>query len=54
MGRGANWAKDSNKNSRKKALLSSKQEKCRRKGKKFKMVKISNKPPTYKEVEVFD
>lgn len=54
MGRGANWAKDSRNSSRKKALLASKQEMCRKKGRKFKMIKISDHPPTYKEVEVFD
>ncbi len=54
MGRGANWVKDSRKNSRKRAMLATKEEKCRKKGRKFIMVKVCDNPKTYKEVEVFE
>lgn len=54
MARGADWAKDYLSNHKKKAMLAAKKLKCSRKGKKFKMIKICDNPPTWKEVEVLD
>lgn len=52
MGRGADWAKNYSSGNRSKAMKVTKNLKCKRKGKKFKVVKICDCPPTWKEVEV--
>lgn len=54
MGRGANWAKDSRRNSRKTALQMTKKVKCQKKGRKFMVIKVSDHPKTYKEIEIFE
>ncbi len=50
--RGANWAKNYSSGNRKKSLKATKKVKCNRKGKKFKLIKICDHPPTWKEVEI--
>lgn len=52
MGRGADWAKNYSSGNRSKAMKVTKNLKCKRKGKKFKVIKVSDSPPTWKEVEV--
>ena len=54
MARGAEWATNYLTNSRKRAMKVTKKVQCDRKGKKFKMVKICDHPPTWKEVEDTD
>lgn len=52
--RGANWAFDFGREQHKKAVKISKEEQKKREGKKFKYIKICDKPPTYKEVEIIE
>jgi len=52
MARGATWAKNYSSSNRGKAMKATKKVKCERKGKKFKLIKVSDTPPTWKEVEV--
>lgn len=52
--RGANWALDFGREQHKKSVEFVKEEKKKRKGKKFRYEKVCDKPLTYREVEIID
>lgn len=51
---GANWVKTELEESRTKAQRALEKIKQKRKNKKFKLVKVCDHPPTYKEIEIKD
>lgn len=52
--RGASWVNDFGREQHRKAVRVAREEKKKREGKKYKLIKVCDKPPTYKEVEVID
>lgn len=54
MSRGAEWAKNYLNSNKKRAMKVTKNITCSRKGKKFKIIKICDAPPTWKEIEILE